>query len=280
MVLEHMGIPTAPFTILPALRLGRSDDLQSAIAEALAKSRHPELMKFPLFIKPASEGSSKGIYSFSKVRDMTQLEHGVRELHSYYPDQDILIETFLGGFEYSVSIIGTGPSARIIGTMRLDWKATKKASSGSIGAATTSDEDVEGDYDIQIWDGPEFEELYPAQVLTAEGNPEVQQTEDLALRAWRALGGRDTCRMDLRWGLDGLPYVLEVCDWIHPVQCVGAANIEPEQVNALPGMQPNWSNMTRTTDWHGISHQQLIQAIVDSTLDRYPHLKLRSQSSH
>lgn len=183
MVLEHMGILTAPFTILPALRLGRSDDLQSVIAEGLAKSRHPDLMKFPLFIKPASEGSSKGIYSFSRVRDMTQLEHGVRELHSHYPDQDVLIETFLGGFEYSVSIIGTGPSARAIGTIRMDWKAAKKASSGSVGAASTSDEDVEGDYDIQIWDGPEFGGQDSSQVLTAEGNPEVQQTEDLALRA-------------------------------------------------------------------------------------------------
>jgi D-alanine-D-alanine ligase-like ATP-grasp enzyme len=220
MVLEHMGIPTAPFTILPAVRLGGGDHLQSVIAEALAKSRHQDLMKFPLFIKPASEGSSKGIYSFSKVRDMAQLEDGVRELHSRYPDQDILIETFLGGSEYSVSIVGTGPSARVIGTIRLDWKTKKKESSGSVGAASTSGEDAEGDYDIPVWEGPEFEEPYPAQVLSAEGNPEVQRTEDLALRAWRALDGRDTCRMDLRWGLDGLPYVLEVCDWRRSRTCL------------------------------------------------------------
>ena len=202
MVLEHLGVPTAPFAIVPpATCSDSSDDLQLTITDALAKSRHADLMKFPLLIKPACEGSSKGIYAFSKVRSMTELEEGVRKLHSRYPDQSILIETFLGGAEYSVSILGTGASARVIGTVHLDWKSAKKT-------PNAVDDRL---YDVPSWDDPTAKDDYPFHVVSAKDDLEIQQTEDLALKAWRALDCRDTGRVDLRWGFDGLPYVLEVC---------------------------------------------------------------------
>ncbi|KAH6848238.1 hypothetical protein B0I37DRAFT_309727 [Chaetomium sp. MPI-CAGE-AT-0009] len=250
MVLEHMGISTAPFAIVHACSAG-SKHIQPVIAEALAKSRHADLMKFPLFIKPACEGSSKGIYPSSKVQDMTQLEDGVRELHSRYPDQDLLIEPFLGGAEYSVTIIGTGMSARVIGTIQVAGKA-KEEPSASVGGYSYG-------VPFRALSDPTAEKGYTTQFVSAEGNPEVQQAEDLALRAWRALDGRDTGRVDLRWGLDGVLYVLEI--------------------NAIPGMRPGRSIMALTAESIGMSHEQMIGAVLESALDRYPHLKSRHQSA-
>ncbi|KAL3470774.1 hypothetical protein BJX99DRAFT_263959 [Aspergillus californicus] len=84
MVLEHFGIPASPFAIFhPGTCPDSSDDLRSTIRDVLAKSRHAESMKFSLFIKPACEGSSKGIYSSSKVRSMAELE---MEYASYNAD--------------------------------------------------------------------------------------------------------------------------------------------------------------------------------------------------
>ncbi|KAL4744751.1 hypothetical protein BDW72DRAFT_199292 [Aspergillus terricola var. indicus] len=248
MVLEHLGIPTAPFAIVPATCPDSGDDLQWIIADVLAKSRHAKLMKFPLFIKPACEGSSKGIYSFSKVRTMAELAEGVRKLRSRYPDQSILIESFLAGSEYSVSILGTGASARVIGTVHLDWKSAKEPLKAA-GDATTGGPDADdGLYDIPSWDDPSQDNSYPVRVVSAKDNLEIQRTEDLALEAWRALGCRDTGRVDLRWGLDGLPYVLEI--------------------NAIPGMRPEWSTLAKTAASNGISHEQLIGAVLNSALER------------
>ncbi|KAF7169988.1 hypothetical protein CNMCM5623_002504 [Aspergillus felis] len=126
MILEHMGIPTAPFVIVPAAR--PDHDGQSISSKILNKTPHSDLLKrFPLFIKPNCEGSSKGIYSFSKAHNLGELEDGVQRLQTKYPDQSVIIESFLGGEEYTVSIIGSGKSAGVLGTVHLDWKSVRPA---------------------------------------------------------------------------------------------------------------------------------------------------------
>lgn len=64
MVLEHFGIRTAPFAIIPArppvdVVLSTKDDM---IQRVIENSRHAAgLQRYPLFAKPMGEGTSKWI---------------------------------------------------------------------------------------------------------------------------------------------------------------------------------------------------------------------------
>ncbi|KAL2150097.1 hypothetical protein VTH82DRAFT_7773 [Thermothelomyces myriococcoides] len=255
MVFDHHGIPTAPFAVIPAAG-GPSgeeedeEDVGALVAEALANSRHAAALEtFPLFIKPAWECSSRGVDQKSKVRDATELTEGVRRLRARYPDQSVLVERFLGGAEYSVSILGTGHSARVVGTALLDWDAAK------------SQLILNSHYHVPYWarDAPPEGHDYPVKVVSARDNQDVRLAEEVALKAWRAVGCRDIGRVDIRLGTDGLPYVLEI--------------------NAIPGLRPSWSTLTKTAEFYGINYNRLIGTVIESALERYPYLRSKRESA-
>jgi len=60
-----------------------------------------QLLGLPLFVKPANEGSSVGI---SKVKAVGELEAAFREAVRH--DKLVLAESFIGGGEYTVAILG------------------------------------------------------------------------------------------------------------------------------------------------------------------------------
>lgn len=193
MVLEYQGITTAPFAVVPALWTPNGPTA-STVSQLLERSIHAEeLQDFPLFIKPACEGSSKGIHPFSKVTCPSELEDGVQKLQGRFPGQSILVEKYLAGNEYTVSLLGTGNSAKVLGSLQLNWSNPADG-----GFFTVSNKNEEGNDHLD-------------QNVDAHNNPEVQASEDLALRAWRALECYDVGRVDVRFGANGKPYVLEVC---------------------------------------------------------------------
>ena len=62
-------------------------------------------MRFPLFAKPARQDASLGINSNSVCCDGDQLEKQVQYIHDIY-EQEALIEEYLDGREFNVSVIG------------------------------------------------------------------------------------------------------------------------------------------------------------------------------
>ncbi|ODM23778.1 hypothetical protein SI65_01367 [Aspergillus cristatus] len=221
MVLEHQGIPTAPFAVVPALWTPND---------------------FPLFIKPACEGSSKGIYPFSKVTSPSELKDGVQKLQARFPGQSILVEKYLTGHEYTVSLLGTGDSAKVLGSLQVNWSNPADG-----GFYTVSNKNEQGNEHLD-------------QFVDAHNNPEVQAAEDLALRTWHALECCDVGRVDVRFGANGKPYVLEL--------------------NPLPGLCPQWSSLVQTAEYHRISHEVLLGRIVESSLQRYPSLREKQTTIH
>ena len=115
MVLEHFGIATAPYAILsgdPQASLGAKSS--ERIEWAIESSRHgPELRKYPLFVKPTGEGTSKGTLGSSKIRRPEDLIPTIDQLEAVYGEQDILLEPFLSGREIIVGIVGTGEERRL-----------------------------------------------------------------------------------------------------------------------------------------------------------------------
>lgn len=163
------------------------------------------LTTYPLFVKPVADGSSRGIQPQSKVTAPSELETTVSQLCERYPDQDILIESFLAGREFTVAIVGTGSSARVVGVLEFCWDRLK-------------------DQTLDIEDRSDFFTTYlkkneigfmVEERGDSEGDPEVQKTCEIALNAYRKLGCRDCGRIDMRSdrrGLEASPCVIEVSE--------------------------------------------------------------------
>ena len=81
-----------------------------------------DLHGFPLFVKPAREGSSKGIAAASIVATPEALSQRVAYLLKAYR-QPVLIERYLSGREFSVGLLGTGDSIEVLDVVEIQHEA-------------------------------------------------------------------------------------------------------------------------------------------------------------
>jgi len=153
------GIPTPDFVVL--------DGDLSAVEE----------MRWPLFVKPARQGSSVGI---SKVANREELIQAREKARKY--DGEILVEEFVKGRELTVGVLG-GRALPVI-EIRTDHGFF--------------------DYDAKYTKGGAIEEV-------AELEPAVvARVQALAVRAHECLSCRDVSRVDVMLRDDGQMFVLEV----------------------------------------------------------------------
>ncbi|KAL4973561.1 hypothetical protein BDW66DRAFT_168463 [Aspergillus desertorum] len=242
-VLNHYKIPTAPFQVI-SNKSGTSGKDNTLIMKSAQT-----LPSYPLFVKPIAEGSSKGIETFNKINDAATLHRVVQNLKRKFPDQDILVEPFLPGREFTISILGTGPKSRVIGIREHLWKKKEPLSNGRVKNATN-------DYHTTL-DFANRESKGAGTKLLAWNdehdftNPEIETACRVALAAWNVLGCRDAGRVDLRFDSeepDAVPDVLEV--------------------NPISGLLPGHSPLPASAERNGISFKQLIAAIVGSAIQR------------
>jgi D-alanine-D-alanine ligase len=145
-------------------------------------------LSMPLIVKPAFEGSSKGIRSHSVVESRDELLAAVSQCQNEYR-QPVLVEEFIDGDELTVGILGNG-SNKEMGIMRI----VPLIASGRFIYSL----DVKRDWRRQV----RYE--IPARL------PEADQraVQAAALTACDALGCRDVVRLDFRFK-DGVAYFLE-----------------------------------------------------------------------
>jgi D-alanine-D-alanine ligase len=195
-LLEMLGIP---FSGSDALAIGMT--LDKSLAKLVAKAhgiatapwvvlrewRTPEL-RYPLFAKPACEGSSMGITSRSLCRTPDALHEAFTRLRAYGP---VLVEEFLPEDEFTVGIV----DGDVLGAMQV---VPRQRSDDFIYSL-----DVKRDY----------ASLVNYRLVSA---PDV---EELALAVWRALGLRNVARVDVRRDRDGVACFVEVnpLPGVHPV---------------------------------------------------------------
>lgn len=146
-------------------------------------------LPFPVLVKPAWEGSSKGIRGTSVVDGPEELPAAVESLRQDHR-QPVLIEEYIAGDELTVGVIGND-TPEIIGIMRV--LPVQKAERFIYSL------EVKRDFERQV----RYE--CPAQ-LTAE---ETEAVRRATLTAYRVLGCRDVSRVDFRLR-GGVPYFLEV----------------------------------------------------------------------
>jgi D-alanine-D-alanine ligase len=179
--------------------------------------------RFPLFVKPVAEGTSKGVSPASKVPDVAALEARCAEIWAHY-DQPALVEEFLSGREFTVSLLGTGATARVLGTLE-------------IVLLPAADAEV-----YSYRNKEECEVLVEYRWVRGEDDPTVARAEADALAAWRVLGCCDAGRIDLRCDATGAPQFLEA--------------------NPLAGLHPTHSDIPILANEMGLPYVELIRQIV------------------
>lgn len=147
-----------------------------------------DALKFPVIVKPAFEGSSKGIRSTSLIDQRQKLFDVVDECREIYR-QAVLVEEFVDGDELTVGVLGNDVP-EVIGIMRVIPLHADGPFVYSL--------DVKRDWRNQV----RYE--IPAKLSPADDSA-VRQA---ALLAFRALGCRDVARIDFRLR-GGVPYFLE-----------------------------------------------------------------------
>ena len=189
--LEWLGIPyTGSGVLASALamdkvrtkRLWAADGLPTAAFEILTQETNlPAVAKrlgTPLFVKPASEGSSVGM---TKVKRAGELEEAYALAVNY--DPVVIAEKFIAGPELTVAIVGE----RVLPIIRIETPREFY--------------DYEAKYVAN-----DTRYLIPCGV-TEKKERELQA---LSLKAFRALGCRGWGRVDMMLDKRGRPFLLEV----------------------------------------------------------------------
>ncbi|MCH6575274.1 MAG: D-alanine--D-alanine ligase, partial [Bacteroidetes bacterium] len=78
-------------------------------------------IEFPSIVKPVSEGSSKGIFNSSLVRNYDELNAEIKRVIDEY-NQPAIIEEFLPGKEFTVALIGNGDNTEIFPIVEIKYE--------------------------------------------------------------------------------------------------------------------------------------------------------------
>ena len=187
-------------------------------------------LPLPAFVKPAYEGSSKGIRLGSNVETTAQIAEVTTELIEHYK-QPVMVEEFIAGDEVTVGMVGNSPPT-VLGIMRVLPKQTSTYFIYSLEIKRKWEQLV--DYEC------------PAQLV-----PEIlEEITNSSLKIFKALGCRDFARLDFKLSPQGVPYFLEI--------------------NPLAGLNPKSSDLPIMASKLGWTYQALISAILNAALQRYP----------
>ena len=145
---------------------------------------------FPAIIKPAYEGSSKGIRLTSLAYSVRQAEEEVRRILDCYR-QPVMLEGFVDGDEVTVGIVGNSPP-KIVGVMRVLPKRKNGHFIYSL--------EVKRDY-LNLVD-------YECPALLAPKT--MDKLAESSLTVFKVLGCRDFARIDFRVSPEGIPYFIEI----------------------------------------------------------------------
>lgn len=145
---------------------------------------------FPAIVKPACEGSSKGIRLDSLVNEPNQVLDTVEHLLESYR-QPVMLEEFIEGDEVTVGVVGNSPP-EIVGMMRILPRQKDRPFVYSL--------EVKRDWKALV----DYE--CPALLDKAV----LDRIKAYSLNVFNTLGCRDFARIDFRISRDGIPFFLEI----------------------------------------------------------------------
>jgi D-alanine-D-alanine ligase len=207
-ILDMLQIPYSgsdPLTLSTCLDKARTKEILSYhkipnskffVAESLNQTAHHGL-NYPLMVKPVSEGSSKGIFLSSFVKNDKELKKEVERILSEY-GQAALIEEFLPGREFTVAIIGNGSEAEVLPIVEINYEEFPDG--------FTPIYSYEAKWILDTKENPLEVFTCPAKINSKlEG-----KIKAAALNAYHVLRCRDWSRIDVRLDAAREPNIIEV----------------------------------------------------------------------
>ena len=144
--------------------------------------------------------------------------------------QPVMVEEFIDGDEVTVGIIGNSPP-RVVGVMRV---LPRRGNGHFI-------------YSLEV--KRDYQNLVNYECPANLNKRVMDKISDSSLKVFKALGCRDFARVDFRVSPNGVPYFLEI--------------------NPLPGLG-TYSDLVIMAIKMGWTHEELIRAVLDAALERYP----------
>jgi D-alanine-D-alanine ligase len=185
---------------------------------------------YPVVVKPAWEGSSKGIRDSAVAKSFDQLRSLLIEALTGY-SQPVLVEEYLPGTEITVGLIGNGEDLKVLGAMEILPKIKSEFFIYSL--------DVKRNYKTRVdYNVPP---KVPRKVM--------DELFESAIKAFKALGCRDFARIDFRLNANDKPVFMEV--------------------NPLPGLNPVTSDLGLIAKGMNWTYEKLILAIFDAARKRH-----------
>ena len=215
----------------------------------------PEL-KYPLFVKPAREGTGMGVDMNARVENETEMrERAKYVIHSY--QQPALIETFLPGREFTVGQLGN-PKAKSF-SRHPDLYGPIGLHSLPILELKTDKSTTPGIYSHAAKAQQLGEKGAPEYICPADVEPELaKKLQHFAFRGHIIIFATDVSRVDFRLDADGNPRLMEI--------------------NPLPGLTPGYSDLCLQATAEGISYEDLILEILYLAAGRWGLLEPRELS--
>lgn len=188
-------------------------------------------LRFPAIVKPNAEGSSKGISDVSVVNNRKELQELVSKNLKLYK-QDMLVEEFISGREFTVGIFGNGNETHVFPPMEICY--IKQNSPYNIYSYN-----VKRNYKEYI------QYQCPADI------PKEIETEmiNTAKKVYEVLSCRDFARIDFRLSPAGELYFIEI--------------------NPLPGLAPGYSDFPMIAEFNGMDYNSLVWNVLESALKRF-----------
>lgn len=178
-ILSYHRIPTARFALLPRQR----------------RYQVPRRLKFPLFVKSATEDASLGISQASIVHDEQKLRERVEFIHEQ-TSSDALVEEYIEGREIYIGVMGN-ERLTTFPLWELNFGTLPEVMAGIATRKVKWDRKYQRKHGIDTG---------PAQGLPDGLSPRIAQ---VARRIYRALCMSGYARIDLRLKPDGSVFVLE-----------------------------------------------------------------------
>jgi D-alanine-D-alanine ligase len=237
-------------------RLWRQQGLPTADFQEFNTGYEPisRSLAYPMFVKPAREGTGMGMDERAIVSSEVELRRRVAWVIEEYR-QPALVEEYLPGREFTVAVMGRQDAAvysrrpelyRRDGFHRfavLEVESSTSITPGVYGHAAKS---------INFGEAG-----MPGIFCPASIDPGLaEHLNNLAIRGHQAIGAVDISRIDFRLGPDGKPRMLEI--------------------NTLPGLSPDFSDLCMIANAEGLSYKDLILEILYLGASRFGMVPART----
>jgi len=207
-ILDMLNIPytgSDPLTLALSLDKGRTKEILSyhkiPTPNFFVVKEISELKKinfnFPLIVKPVAEGSSKGIFSSSFVQNKNELMNETERIFNTY-NQNALIEEYLPGREFTVSIIGNDGDLEILPIVEISYKDFPETFIPIYS--------YEAKWILDTKENPLDVFVCPAKI------DEIleEKIKSICLKTYNILRCRDWSRIDVRLDVNDEPNIIEI----------------------------------------------------------------------